>query len=226
MKRFLPNYVLLIAPLLTGCIGGSGGTEYKTEVAMHRLRSDIEEIKHDIQTHQMELSVLEGKSQSNEEALLKMRKEGLNSDPGKMEKYQAHLTQIGQKILLIEKKQEELTRHLQGISLQGTEVQKALTQYKDKICEIERNLSLHNQTLSEMVKVKDHLKTLSELAITQGIVDLDGRHFQPYRVKGGDTLEKIAKEHRTSAEVLRKMNHMHNDLILAGQDLLVPKKTD
>jgi len=127
---------------------------------------------------------------------------------------------------LVEKKQEEVEKHLQTVAHHNQEMQKALAQYREKIGEIERNISLHNQTIAEMAKVKDHLRTLSEIAISQGTMEVEGRHFLPYRVKSGDTLDKIAKEHRTSAEMLRKINHMNNDLILAGQDLLVPKKTD
>ncbi|MBM3201499.1 MAG: LysM peptidoglycan-binding domain-containing protein [Chlamydiae bacterium] len=221
MKRYL-----LLSLALSGCITGSAGAEYQTEIALHKMRSEIDEIKHDIHTHQLELSVLEGKSQSNEETLLTMRKEGLGTEAAKLEKTQSILAQLHQKISLVEKKQEEVEKHLQTVAHHNQEMQKALAQYREKIGEIERNISLHNQTIAEMAKVKDHLRTLSEIAISQGTMEVEGRHFLPYRVKSGDTLDKIAKEHRTSAEMLRKINHMNNDLILAGQDLLVPKKTD
>lgn len=44
-----------------------------------------------------------------------------------------------------------------------------------------------------------------------------------YRVKRGDTLNKIAKRHETSLAVLLKLNHMHiRDSLPAGRIILVP----
>lgn len=223
MKRYP---FLILASLLTSCVGSGQmpKTEhYQMEMTLHKIRADIEEIKHDLHTHQMELSVLEGKVLNNEDAFLAMKKEEITSDHNKMEKYQQQLGQMGQKLVQNEKKQEETEKNLRSLLLHSQEVQKALTQYKDKINELERNISVHNQSLSEMVKIKDHLRTISEMATSHQLTDADGNWLQPYRVKAGDSLDKIAKEHKTSADVLRKINHLNNDLILAGQDLLVPK---
>ena len=215
---------LITASVLTGCIGQSPKADrYQIEMTLHKIRADIEEIKHDLHTHQMELNVLEGKVLNNEDALLAMKKEQIDSEHGKMEKYQQQLGQIGQKLAQGEKKQEESEKNLRNLLLHGQEVQKALAQYKDKINELERNISIQNQNLSEMVKIKDHLRTISEMATSHQTIGPDGNWLQSYRVKSGDSLDKIAKEHKTSADVLRKINHLNNDLILAGQDLFVPK---
>jgi LysM repeat protein len=132
------------------------------------------------------------------------------------------ISQLSQKLAQTDKRQEDLEKQVGHLLQYHTDVQKALAQYKDKINEVERHISLHNQTLAEVMKVKDHLKILSDMIATEG----EGRSLQSYRVKAGDSLDKIAKEHKTSAETLRKINHMNNDLILAGQDLLVPKRVD
>ncbi len=221
MKRLFP----LISFLLTACAGNnSNARDYQLEVTLHKIRADIEEIKHDLHTHQMELSVLEGKVLNSEDAFLAMKKEELDHEHGKMDKYREQLGLMVARLAQAEKKQEESEKHVKNLLLHNAEIQKALTQYKDKINELERNLSLQTQSLTEMMKIKDHLKTISEMAMGQPSIDADGHPLQSYRVKAGDSLEKIAKEHRTSVESLRKMNHLSNDLILAGQDLLVPKK--
>lgn len=45
-----------------------------------------------------------------------------------------------------------------------------------------------------------------------------------YLVRPGDTLQKIADEHGTSPEKLRKINSLSSDKILVGQELLLPSK--
>lgn len=43
-----------------------------------------------------------------------------------------------------------------------------------------------------------------------------------YRVKSGDSLEKIAKNHRTSVEKIKKLNGLTSNLIVTGQELKIP----
>lgn len=42
-----------------------------------------------------------------------------------------------------------------------------------------------------------------------------------YIVKRGDTLSRIARQHKMSVYALKKLNHLHSDLILVGQQLKV-----
>jgi LysM repeat protein len=47
---------------------------------------------------------------------------------------------------------------------------------------------------------------------------------QPYTVKSGDTLIKIASEHHTSVRALRTANNLHTDSIRVGQRLKIPSR--
>ncbi len=46
--------------------------------------------------------------------------------------------------------------------------------------------------------------------------------LKSYRVKPGDSLEKIAKRHKISLESLKKANSLSDDRIMIGQDLQIP----
>ena len=59
-----------------------------------------------------------------------------------------------------------------------------------------------------------------ELVIPAGIVTPSG---PSYKVKKGDTLNEIAKSHNVSWHTLARINNLDNpDLIIAGQDLILP----
>jgi len=47
---------------------------------------------------------------------------------------------------------------------------------------------------------------------------------QPYTVKSGDTLNRIATEHHTSVRAIRAANNLRSDRIMVGQKLRIPAK--
>jgi LysM repeat protein len=49
-------------------------------------------------------------------------------------------------------------------------------------------------------------------------------NFVAVKVKRGDTLEKIAKAHKTSISKIKKINHLQTHFLRVGQRLLVPNK--
>ena len=46
--------------------------------------------------------------------------------------------------------------------------------------------------------------------------------FTLYKVKPGDSLEKIARTHKISVEKIKKLNGLDQDLIVVGQELKIP----
>jgi len=50
----------------------------------------------------------------------------------------------------------------------------------------------------------------------------DASHTKAYEVKSGDTLDKIAKEHRTTVSAIKLENAMQKDKIFPGQKLQIP----
>lgn len=48
-------------------------------------------------------------------------------------------------------------------------------------------------------------------------------NYSTYRVKSGDTLSAIARKQHVSITTLKKVNHLHSDIIQIGQVLKIPK---
>ena len=44
-----------------------------------------------------------------------------------------------------------------------------------------------------------------------------------YKVKAGDSLEKIAKANNTTVDKIKKINSMQQDLIVIGQEIKIPR---
>ena len=88
-----------------------------------------------------------------------------------------------------------------------------------------------------MVTLRDHFNTLTKKVEEQGrslkqlevamkalleAVAPDKAIGGGYKVKSGDSLEKIAKEHGTTPKVLKELNNLQKDTIYVGQNLVLP----
>ena len=66
----------------------------------------------------------------------------------------------------------------------------------------------------DLADLKSSLKTLTT-SIAKEMTTI-------YIVKSGDSLEKIARNHKISTEALKKANQLSQNKILVGQELIIP----
>lgn len=81
----------------------------------------------------------------------------------------------------------------------------------EMIRRMEARLDLHEQKFREIVQLKETILALAKETAPAS-----------HRVQPGDSLEKIARGHRTSIEALKKLNDLKNDTIYVGQELKLP----
>lgn len=88
-----------------------------------------------------------------------------------------------------------------------------------------------NQTIQQVDKlskdVERHSKNIKQLeiamkAIIEACAPEKEISIAGYKVKSGDSLEKIAKEHSTTPKKIKELNNLKNDNIFAGQNLVLP----
>jgi LysM repeat protein len=197
--------------LLSSCsmIGSSPKEEkHQLELTLHRIRTELEEIKHDMTSYQMQLQIIEGKIAAEDEliALLKERFQDAQRSSWSQLEYQISLLEKKSKSL--ESLQELLQNKIESLNHYASDTTKALSQYREKLKDLEKVIA-SNQESIETIKLK------------KPILKPD-RPTKSYTVRAGDSLEKIAKLHETTVEELKKLNQLHHDLIIVGQELLVP----
>lgn len=182
---------------------------------MTKIRSDIEELRHDMNSHQMELHILEGKITTQENSLAQLKSHSVEQQQIRLDQVIADITHIEKIAARQSKKFEEILLDIQKLSMHANETTHALTQYKDKIAQAERAISNQNKRLEEISLLKQSLKELAHLALSTSD-DL-------YTVKSGDTLEKIARYFNTSTHDIKTKNRLKDDRIFIGQELVIPK---
>ena len=187
----------------------------KTEISLHKIRTEVEDLKHDLNTSDIELHILEGKLIDQEETIALLKEQLLTSQNGKLTDLEQTALNLQKKLASLEKKQEEILADIRQLGSHANDTTTALSQYKDKICEMEKSILSQNKKFDEIGKIKKALETLS--------LDLSKQEMIQYTIKEGDSLQKIAKQFTVSVEDLKKINHLKDDLIFSGQAILIPK---
>lgn len=214
--------LLLITPfLLTGCGSMSVAAKtdkYQMEMTLHKTRADLEELKHDLHTQKMEVSIIEGKLVNQEDFVANLKKETFDLHENKLDQFSGQIANLEKKLGLFEKKQEEILQAQSKLVQSTTELHKAIAQSKDRINEMEKIIALQSKSANEVAKLKKNVEKVAQLVEggTQAI------SIEPYTVKSGDTLEEIARSFGTSPSDLVKMNKLDSEKVIAGQELLVP----
>jgi len=90
---------------------------------------------------------------------------------------------------------------------------------RNRMGDLEKAIQAQNENISHLQAA---LKALME-ALQPPAID-DAGKVKIYKIKSGDSLEKIAKINQTTVNELRKLNNMEKDRIISGQSLKVPDK--
>lgn len=199
--------------LLTACGSASIERAHQSEALLQSLRADLEEVRNDLGSHQMELNILEGKFVAQENSLIQLREESLQKAFVKLEKLQVLASQLERRSTQLEKVQEETLSEMRQMVNLAQDVQKISSFHKDRFHQIEDKIGEQQLLLNDLLRLKkDLLKELAQM----------DEPIQYYKVKSGDNLEKIARQFHTSVDQIKKINRLTGDQILAGDQILVP----
>ena len=181
------------------------------ELSLHKVRTEVEDVKHDLNTYEIEHHVIEGKLIDQEQTIASLRHQVAELKSGKLDSFVQELQNLDKKIHQISKKQDKIATDIRQLSSHANDTTTALAQYKDKIAQFEKAIQGQNLQLSEIQKIKDGITKLAE-----------AESGKSYIVKSGDSLEKIARDHHTSVEKIKQINGMTSDLIVVDQQLSLP----
>jgi len=213
--KHLTNKIPLISLsllLLSGCaaINSSPKEEkHQMELSLHKVRTEVEEIKHDLNTCEIEHHVLEGKLIDQEQVMAALKQQVAELKQDQLESFTQELQNLDKKLTQVGKKQEKIITDIRQLSSHANETTTALSQYKDKIAQFEKAITTQKEQVQEIIKLKEGLSQLTAAANT-------------YTIKPNDSLEKIAREHNATIQEIKNLNNLSSDLIVVGQQIQLP----
>lgn len=208
----MKNALLVSLICFTGCasFSSSQGEKHQMELSMHKVRTEVDELKHDLNTCELEGHVLEGKLVDQEQMLATLKKQLDELKLNNLDSVSHKLQTIEKDLHQLAKKQDKLVSDIRQLSTHANDTTTALSQYKDRIAQFEKVMTVQTQQINECGKLKESIEKLTQLEL------------KTYTIKSGDSLEKIAREHGTNAEELKKLNQLTSDLIVVDQMINLP----
>lgn len=180
-------------------------TQTDVSATVRELLVSFEDLKHEVRNHDSEIHTLEEKTSNFQEILDGVRKEQMEATQAMRES----LKNLEAKISGHEGMAKGLTSSLQNHAADSIA---ALTDYKKRILELEKAIELQNRNIENLqTALKALLETSSKVA-TEDTGKI-------YRVKAGDSLDKIARAHQTSVKRIKELNGLTKDQIIVGQKL-------
>lgn len=199
--------------------------------ALNQVRMRLSELKISVNNHESEIRTFENKL-NNQELAFEHLRENL------VDQLQNNQSFVKASRLMAEDQfqaQEKINKHqenilngivgdLRQLSAQAQETSQVLTQYKQKITDIENLMNTERlhlqhieetlQTMMELIQIKNDAKKSSSVVSAQ---------CRTYKVQSGDVLEKIARLHQVPVQLIRDSNpQIVNDRIFVGQTLTIP----
>jgi LysM repeat protein/outer membrane murein-binding lipoprotein Lpp len=188
--------------------------KHQIELTLHEVQTNLDDLRHDVHCFQTEIQILEGKIKHHENTISCLKQGYLEKQDAKIDELRKDISEFQKKFSHFDSMFHGESKDIKQLSSHANETTNALTQYKERIGELEKQLLVQNRKLDEIFKLKSTLEMLA-----QTLQKDSGQTPKIYKVKMGDSLEKIAKAHQTNVEYLKKINHLEQDLIVVGQEL-------
>jgi LysM repeat protein len=212
----LRNFPLLITALVAaGILHARPLTGYDTSSDVDQLRLELDDVKHALHSTQVECSLLDERLRKQDSALKGIKGENQTKEASSLSLLSAQILSLEKKVFNFENTLTKAAGDLRTLN-------SLLAQALAKIQTLEANLSQHDKRLDEVSKLKGTLTSISKAIGQRPSSEASHAVKRLYRVKAGDSLEKIARSHRVSVDSIRKINNLLEDKIVIGQELRIP----
>ena len=163
MKHFLWPLFLCLASCNTEKVAQEGPS--KTDLILVQVRSEIDDIKHDLNSYEIEHHILDGKV-TDLESTLQAHGEAL-----KLEELHAEFEKLDKQLKSLSKKQNEVIADIRQLTQHANETTLALSQYKEKLAFLDKTehyvikagdtlekIARKFETTVEALRAANHLK--------------------------------------------------------------------
>ena len=245
MKSFsLAMLVILVGMFSFGTLTLSAapnrGQYYQDDkaIAIQEMRDSIEDVRHQVNNHEAEIRISDEKLKNFDTIIESLRDELNGAGKSYKEQLKASSLSLDNKINSLETISTGLMADLRQFKTHSNETNIALTQYQQRIGELEKSVERQNQNIEHLqAAIGSLMEALQGGKKTPGKTSIESRAppsnttsyvtssgDRSYVVKAGDSLEKIARAHQTTIQALKTANRLTSDRIIVGKTLIIPEK--
>lgn len=191
--------------------------------ALREMRDTIDMLRHEVENHETELRMFEEKVNTQEATIASLRQQVQDAMQANKDLLKSSLTTVEAKNADLESANKSLVADMKQLKNHSNDWVEALGQYKLKIGELEKTISQHGHNMDNMQSaMKSMMDALQVKEAPLKMTSQSDGGANSYRVKAGDSLEKIAKNNNTTVKTLKEINSLNSDKIVVGQTIQLP----
>lgn len=203
--------------------------------SVREMRDSLESVKHSLRNQETEIRTFEEKLENLDTIIESVRDQISDTSKSHKDQLKGSSTALETKLTSLETSLKGVLADMKQFQIYSTESTTTLTQYKKKITELEKAIEIQNQniddmqtamkSLMELLQIKSGIpaKTTAE-ATNSTVSNSSGSGSEIlYKIKEGDSLEKIAKAHQTTIKAIKELNGLTTDRIVVGRTLKIPQ---
>jgi len=215
-NTFLVMGVCSLSLMVSSCMSSSAYDQKINALSQttRQIKTDIDDLRYQLNNYNVELDILEGKSSGYQSSLSKLYQQTQEEASNEQRMLKEQIFAIEKNVSVLNNNLDIVLKDMRQLQGHANTTGTAITQYKGTISNLEKEIDRQDRQLNEM---KDSLKIMSTIIEKKSY----GKGLT-YKVRSGDSLERIAKINDTTIEALKKANDLKGDLIFAGQELNIP----
>jgi LysM repeat protein len=224
MKRFI-NYLtlLLSCAFISSCATTTSESraQSQSELIVQEIYADVGDLKHQIHNLGVDLTIIEDKLKGQDREISGVQKKNNENQQFQKQHIQGALSKVEKKVGHLQSERDNVTSDIHQLKRIVNDLSSSIGQYKTKLQEFEKIFTVsQEQSEKNIAHLKNALESLMTL-VKQKNGSSKNSYGQLYKVKSGDSLEKIAKKNNTTVERIKKTNHLTSDLIIVGDELYI-----
>lgn len=191
---------------------------HDNEIALQETRDSLDSVRHGVENLETELQMFQERVNNQEETINSMRNQLQETTQSTKEFLKGNSSIWDHKLNALETANKSLIADFTQLKTHANETAKALENFEKRIRELERQAAVQSKNVDNL---QTALRALTEaLQVKEGF-SAAGKF---YRVRAGDSLEKIAKANNTTVKAIKELNHISedNDRIVVGQEIQLP----
>lgn len=205
-----------------------------TNTALREVRAGIDDLKHEVSNHENEIRTFESKLTNQEATLDSLRQHIMDATQINKElvrnssnNLETKLNSFEPKIVNLDNLIKGLVADMKQLRTHANDVSTSFERYEQRISNLERIIEVQNRNIANMEKALTSIASAFEVKTAPVTSERSKDNLvvssdKIYRVKPGDSLEKIAKANGTTIKAIKELNQISNDRIFVGQKLQLP----
>jgi LysM repeat protein len=199
---------------------------------IREMRNSLDDLRHEVRNHEVEISIIDEKLKNYDAIVESVRDQFTDFSQMQKEQLKGSSAQLEAKIQSLETTSQSLLGDLRQFKAYSSETTSVLNQYREKINELERIIDQQGQNIGHLQAAMQSLMEALQGKPVEKVRSVAMNNSSPvksssgitYRVKAGDSLEKIARAHQVSIQSLKEANGLTTDRIIVGKNLVIPEK--